>query len=445
MEKAIIDYATDEEDSVPVIHEPSLNPDTPLIYGPSLNPDTPVIYGPSLNPHTPVIYGPSLNPDTPVMHGLSLNPDTPVMHEPSLNRDRTPYPSTKKPVLGHYHFSGKAYSIMVAMNYEGKGGLGVSGQGVEEAFQPQERSIKRSGLGFMGLDSIIPQRSSPCSAPENPPAVVEPPVASQEDPAPNAFVLAAEPPSNSMNEVERQNFWNYINDLTADQSRLKGDDTTSVAVSVVEPEDTSVAISVVEPSCCTKKKRKNRRRKKKNIKAKDDEDKKDQLEALLTFHTSLGDLKCYIFCDKAPTTSENFISLCASGYYDGTIFHRNIKGFIIQGGDPTGTGKGGTSIWGGKFKDEIHPLLTHNVRGILSMANSGPNSNGSQFFFTYSRQSHLNGSNTVFGRIKDGFEVLEMMEQAQTEIKLRSVTIHAGCHLWLTGRESLRTQEESNQ
>ncbi|MBA0554265.1 hypothetical protein Golob_013380, partial [Gossypium lobatum] len=77
----------------------------------------------------------------------------------------------------------------------------------------------------------------------------------------------------------------------------------------------------------------------------------------VTLHTNLGDIKCEIFCDEVAKTAENFLALCASGYYDGTIFHRNIKGFMIQGGDPTGTGKGGTSIWGKKFNDEIRESL----------------------------------------------------------------------------------------
>ncbi|URD92929.1 Aminotransferase [Musa troglodytarum] len=153
----------------------------------------------------------------------------------------------------------------------------------------------------------------------------------------------------------------------------------------------------------------------------------------VTLHTNLGDIKCEVFCDEVPKTAENFLALCASGYYDGTIFHRNIKGFMIQGGDPTGTGKGGTSIWGKKFNDEIRESLKHNARGILSMANSGPNTNGSQFFLTYAKQPHLNGLYTVFGKVIHGFEVLDLMEKTQTgpgdrplaEIRLNRVTIHA--------------------
>ncbi|RHZ01239.1 hypothetical protein DYB26_012702, partial [Aphanomyces astaci] len=89
-----------------------------------------------------------------------------------------------------------------------------------------------------------------------------------------------------------------------------------------------------------------------------------------------------VFCDTAPRAAENFLALCATNSYDNTTFHRNMKGFMIQGGDPTGTGKGGESIWGGAIDDEFHPQNRHNVRGIVSMANSGPNTNKQQFFIT---------------------------------------------------------------
>ena len=98
----------------------------------------------------------------------------------------------------------------------------------------------------------------------------------------------------------------------------------------------------------------------------------------VSLHTNLGDIKIEVFCDTAQRTSFNFLALCASGYYNGTIFHRNIKGFAIQGGDPSGMGKGGESIWGGKFEDEFHTDNTHDKRGQVSMANTGTNSNGSQ-------------------------------------------------------------------
>lgn len=156
----------------------------------------------------------------------------------------------------------------------------------------------------------------------------------------------------------------------------------------------------------------------------------------VTLHTNLGDLKIEVFCELVPKAAENFLALCASGQYNNTTFHRNIKGFMIQGGDPTGTGRGGKSIYPtpkGKFEDEIVPSLKHNTRGIVSMANSGPNTNGSQFFVTYSKQNHLNGKYTIFGKVIDGFEVLDRMEKSPTgpndkpkqAINLLKVTIHA--------------------
>ena len=129
----------------------------------------------------------------------------------------------------------------------------------------------------------------------------------------------------------------------------------------------------------------------------------------------------------------------ASGAYDGTIYHRNIKGFMVQGGDPTGTGKGGRSIFtekpDGKFGLEVVlPALRHDARGVLSMANSGkPDSNGSQFFITYKACPHLDGRHTVFGKVIGGFDTLDKMERARVaekdrpveEIRVEGVTIHA--------------------
>ncbi|KAL7458142.1 hypothetical protein ACHAWC_009685 [Mediolabrus comicus] len=135
----------------------------------------------------------------------------------------------------------------------------------------------------------------------------------------------------------------------------------------------------------------------------------------VSIHTSVGDIKIEVFCDTAPRTAFNFLALCASGYYNGTTFHRNMKTFMIQGGDPTGTGKGGESIWGGKFNDEFHPDLRHDVRGVVSMANVGSNTNGSQFFITYERQPHLNNLYTVFGRVLDGWDTLDAMERLPVE------------------------------
>mmetsp|Transcript_10600 Transcript_10600/g.27474 ORF Transcript_10600/g.27474 Transcript_10600/m.27474 type:complete len:177 (-) Transcript_10600:176-706(-) len=153
----------------------------------------------------------------------------------------------------------------------------------------------------------------------------------------------------------------------------------------------------------------------------------------VTLHTSLGDLKLELYCDTTPRTSYNFLALAASNYYDNTLFHRNIKGFMVQGGDPTGTGKGGESIWGGKFQDELHPDNKHSKRGIVSMANSGPNTNASQFFITYAKHAHLDGAYTVFGRVIDGLDTLDAMERVpvdskhrpSTSITLERITIHA--------------------
>lgn len=95
---------------------------------------------------------------------------------------------------------------------------------------------------------------------------------------------------------------------------------------------------------------------------------------------------------------QNFLALCANDYYNGCLFHRNIKGFMVQTGDPTGTGKGGECCWGGKFEDELCEELKHDRRGILSYANNGPNTNGSQFFITYASASHLDLKYTIFGK-----------------------------------------------
>ena len=134
----------------------------------------------------------------------------------------------------------------------------------------------------------------------------------------------------------------------------------------------------------------------------------------VTIHTTLGDLKVEVFCDTAPRTSFNFLALCASGYYNNSTFHRNIRSFMIQGGAPSESGgKGGDSIWGGSFQDEFHPENVHDRRGVLSMANKGPGTNRSQFFFTYERQPHLNNVYTVFGRLLEGWDVLDAMERLQ--------------------------------
>jgi len=153
----------------------------------------------------------------------------------------------------------------------------------------------------------------------------------------------------------------------------------------------------------------------------------------VTLHTDLGNIKLELDVNQAPKTCENVMALAASNYYDGCKIHRNIKDFLMQTGDPTGTGKGGASIWGGKFGDEISPHLRHSQRGIVSMANGGPNTNGSQFFITYKRHPSLDGKYTIFGRVIDGFETLDYIEKVPvgpghkplSEVKIRDITIHA--------------------
>lgn len=119
-------------------------------------------------------------------------------------------------------------------------------------------------------------------------------------------------------------------------------------------------------------------------------------------HTELGSLNLELHCDLVPKTCENWLALAESGYYNGTVFHRVIKNFMAQGGDPTGTGKGGSSIWGATFEDEFHHSLSHNTRGVLSMCNAGPNTNGSQFFITFKSAHHLDRKHTVFGKVVGG-------------------------------------------
>ena len=142
----------------------------------------------------------------------------------------------------------------------------------------------------------------------------------------------------------------------------------------------------------------------------------------VTIVTSLGDIKIELFCEQCPRTCKNFLALCASGYYNNTIFHRNVPKFIIQGGDPEGTGKGGASIYGKFFEDEYSDELLHNERGVVGMANrSKANTNSSQFYFTYGPQPQLNNQCTVFGKIIHGLKVLEKMEGSAVDNKFRPV------------------------
>lgn len=133
--------------------------------------------------------------------------------------------------------------------------------------------------------------------------------------------------------------------------------------------------------------------------------------------TNCGPLNLELYCDAVPKTCENFLKLCQQGYYDNTIFHRSVRNFIIQGGDPTGTGQGGESLWGKPFEDEFKPNLSHTGRGVLSMANSGPNTNKSQFFITFRSCKHLDGKHTIFGRVVGGIDTLNAMEKIEVDNK----------------------------
>lgn len=135
---------------------------------------------------------------------------------------------------------------------------------------------------------------------------------------------------------------------------------------------------------------------------------------IATLETSKGNIKIELRADLAPKAVENFVTHSKNGYYNGQIFHRVIKDFMIQGGDPTGTGAGGESIWGGKFKDEFAPNAVFDKAGILAMANAGPNTNASQFFITTVPTYWLNGRHTIFGYVKEGFDVVKKIESVPT-------------------------------
>jgi len=130
--------------------------------------------------------------------------------------------------------------------------------------------------------------------------------------------------------------------------------------------------------------------------------------------TSFGKIVLELYGDIAPRTCYSFEALAEAGYYDDTIFHRLIADFMIQGGDPTGTGKGGECAYGGMMEDEINPALRHTGAGILSMANSGPGTNGSQFFITLAPAPWLDGKHTIFGRVRSGMMILQKMNKART-------------------------------
>ncbi|ELY50548.1 peptidylprolyl isomerase [Natronococcus jeotgali] len=147
-----------------------------------------------------------------------------------------------------------------------------------------------------------------------------------------------------------------------------------------------------------------------------------------TLHTSKGEIEVELYDERAPSTVDNFVGLATGGkswtdpetgeevedepLYDDVLFHRIIDGFMIQGGDPTGTGRGGP---GYQFDDEFHEELRHDDAGVLSMANSGPDTNGSQFFITLDAQPHLDDRHAVFGKVTDGMDVVEEIGNVETD------------------------------
>ncbi|CAM3142957.1 peptidylprolyl isomerase [Leuconostoc rapi] len=146
-----------------------------------------------------------------------------------------------------------------------------------------------------------------------------------------------------------------------------------------------------------------------------------------TFKTNQGDIKVKLFADIAPKTVENFTTHAKNGYYDNGIFHRVIRDFMIQGGDPDGTGMGGQSIWGSSFEDEFSDKLL-NIRGALSMANAGPHTNGSQFFIVQAEETPwLNGKHTVFGQVIEGLDIVDKIAKVSVDMSdkpRQSVEVH---------------------
>jgi peptidyl-prolyl cis-trans isomerase A (cyclophilin A) len=149
----------------------------------------------------------------------------------------------------------------------------------------------------------------------------------------------------------------------------------------------------------------------------------------VTFDTSNGTFTAELFLDVAPVTAGNFVKLAKDGFYDGVVFHRVIDGFMIQGGDPTGTGRGGP---GYTIKDEFAPGLKHDTEGMFSMANAGPNTGGSQFFITLAATPWLDGKHAIFGRVTEGMDVVRAIGKVKTgagdrpvkEVKMNSVKVN---------------------
>lgn len=143
---------------------------------------------------------------------------------------------------------------------------------------------------------------------------------------------------------------------------------------------------------------------------------------IVIIETTQGKIEIELMPDIAPKTCENFTKLIEKEYYNGIIFHRVIKEFMIQGGDPTGTGMGGESIWGKPFEDEVNPGVKFDKPGILAMANAGPGTNGSQFFITTVPTPWLNMKHTIFGRVISGYDVVQKIENTKVGAGDKPVT-----------------------
>ena len=142
---------------------------------------------------------------------------------------------------------------------------------------------------------------------------------------------------------------------------------------------------------------------------------------IAAIETNKGNIRAELYADKAPVTVASFVNLAKRGYFDGLSFHRVIPDFMVQGGDPTGTGRGGP---GYRFEDELVTSLKHDTPGVLSMANAGPGTNGSQFFITHGATPHLDGKHTVFGRVTAGQEVVDAVRagDAMTAVRIEGDT-----------------------
>ncbi|MBC7660934.1 MAG: peptidylprolyl isomerase [Chitinophagaceae bacterium] len=169
-------------------------------------------------------------------------------------------------------------------------------------------------------------------------------------------------------------------------------------------------------------------------------------ELTATLRTSMGTMEMRLFPDKAPQTVANFVTLAKSKFYDGLLFHRVVPGFMVQTGDPQGTGNGGP---GYSFPDEFNPALKHDKAGTVSMANSGPNTNGSQFFITVAPTPHLDGKHTIFGEITKGVDVAVAISNVkttgtkpETDVKILGIDIHGDWYKPVEVKKSKELSED---